>query len=286
MIVVTSDHGEMLGDHGYFRKCEPYEGSANIPFIIAASPGLGFKAGARNFQPVCLEDIMPTLLALAGEQPPPGMDGVSLVPALAGEKAEIRRLAAFRARPLLQQGPGVPRPDRRPLQVHLAAADRQRTVVRPRRRPEGRARSGARRGPPRALLEAFRTKLVARLAKRPGRIFRRHETDFRPALSGAECGRETVECAHDRALAIQRIPTKRSCFISDATARHASVSGSFTLAWLAARSVFPSHAEADVIDGDGDRVGAELVFGLEQSAGEQVQVEVRHQEIAQARRRR
>jgi len=35
IIVVTSDHGEMLGDHGYFRKCEPYEGAANIPFIIS-----------------------------------------------------------------------------------------------------------------------------------------------------------------------------------------------------------------------------------------------------------
>ena len=43
IIVFTSDHGEMLGDHGYFRKCEPYEGSANIPFIISGSPSLGFK---------------------------------------------------------------------------------------------------------------------------------------------------------------------------------------------------------------------------------------------------
>ena len=46
IIVVTSDHGEMLGDHGYFRKCEPYEGSANIPFIISGSPALGFKTGS------------------------------------------------------------------------------------------------------------------------------------------------------------------------------------------------------------------------------------------------
>jgi len=40
VIVVTADHGEMLGDHGYFRKCEPYEGSANIPFIICGAPAL------------------------------------------------------------------------------------------------------------------------------------------------------------------------------------------------------------------------------------------------------
>ena len=55
----------MLGDHGYYRKCEPYEGSANIPFILAASEGMGFKAGTRIDRPVSLQDIMPTLLELA-----------------------------------------------------------------------------------------------------------------------------------------------------------------------------------------------------------------------------
>src|SRR6185369_2578653 len=37
VIIFTTDHGEMLGDHGYFRKCEPYEGASQIPFIIAGS---------------------------------------------------------------------------------------------------------------------------------------------------------------------------------------------------------------------------------------------------------
>ena len=90
LIVVTSDHGEMLGDHGYFRKCEPYEGSANIPFIMAGSPDLGFKPGLRCNQPVCLEDIMPTLLQLAGVVRPAGIDGVNLVPTLRGETSVIR----------------------------------------------------------------------------------------------------------------------------------------------------------------------------------------------------
>src|SRR5690606_15155188 len=61
VILLTSDHGEMLGDHGYFRKCEPYEGSANIPMIIAASPQLALARGAVSHEPVGLEDIMPTL---------------------------------------------------------------------------------------------------------------------------------------------------------------------------------------------------------------------------------
>ncbi len=90
MIVVTSDHGEMLGDHGYFRKCEPYEGAANIPFLVAGSPELGFQSGLRSVQPVCLEDIMPTLLELAGATPPKPMDGISLVSVLRGQKSAVR----------------------------------------------------------------------------------------------------------------------------------------------------------------------------------------------------
>lgn len=91
VILLTSDHGEMLGDHGFFRKCEPFEGAANIPLVIAASPGLGFKPGLRSMQPVCLEDIMPTLLELAGAECPKPMDGVSLVPTLRGEQSVIRQ---------------------------------------------------------------------------------------------------------------------------------------------------------------------------------------------------
>jgi arylsulfatase A-like enzyme len=90
IIVFTTDHGEMLGDHGYFRKCEPYEGSANIPFIVAASPDLKFTAGLRSHQPVCLEDIMPTLLELAGLPSPKPMDGLSLVATLRGSPARLR----------------------------------------------------------------------------------------------------------------------------------------------------------------------------------------------------
>ena len=90
IIVVTSDHGEMLGDHGFFRKCEPYEGSANIPLLITGSPSLGFARGRRSLQPVCLEDIMPTLLALAGAESPGKLDGVNLGPVLRGVRTEVR----------------------------------------------------------------------------------------------------------------------------------------------------------------------------------------------------
>ncbi len=90
VIVFTSDHGEMLGDHGYFRKGEPYEGSANIPLIISGSSELGLKSGLQVMQPVCLEDIMPTLLAFAEAQCPAYVNGVNLLPSLLGQKQLIR----------------------------------------------------------------------------------------------------------------------------------------------------------------------------------------------------
>jgi arylsulfatase len=99
VIVLTSDHGEMLGDHGFFRKCEPFEGSANIPFLVAGSLELGFRAGLRSTQPVCLEDVMPTLLELAGAGCPKPMDGVSLVPMLRGEKQVVRDSLHFEHAP-------------------------------------------------------------------------------------------------------------------------------------------------------------------------------------------
>jgi hypothetical protein len=99
VIVVTSDHGEMLGDHGYFRKCEPFEGSANIPLIVAAAPAIGFKPGCRCTQPVCLEDLMPTLIELAGAKRPQPMDGVSLVPVLRGEDRVLREWLHFEHAP-------------------------------------------------------------------------------------------------------------------------------------------------------------------------------------------
>jgi arylsulfatase len=96
LIVVTSDHGEMLGDHGYFRKCEPYEGSANVPFLITGSPELGLKAGLRvSGTPVCLEDIMPTLLALAGAKCPKSVDGLNLLPVLRGQQPAVRDCLHF-----------------------------------------------------------------------------------------------------------------------------------------------------------------------------------------------
>jgi arylsulfatase len=75
-VIFTSDHGEMLGDHYLFRKCLPYDGSARIPLVMF---GPGIEAGKVVDRPVGLEDIMPTLLELAGVAIPKSVDGESLL---------------------------------------------------------------------------------------------------------------------------------------------------------------------------------------------------------------
>ena len=87
LIILLSDHGEMLGDHGYYRKAEPYEGSTHIPFVVAGSPELGYQRGHTvDEEPVCLEDVMPTVLALARVEIPAYVDGIDLAPLLAGDR--------------------------------------------------------------------------------------------------------------------------------------------------------------------------------------------------------
>ncbi len=90
IIVFVSEHGEMLGDHGYYRKCEPYEGSANIPFIIAASEDMGLEAGTRSREPIGLQDLFPTLAGMTGVTLPDQADGISLVPLLKGRDQDVR----------------------------------------------------------------------------------------------------------------------------------------------------------------------------------------------------
>ncbi len=85
VIVFTSDHGEMLGDHQWIRKRNAYEPSARVPLLLRM-PGRAEGAQHRVMdEPVELMDIMPTLLEAAGAPAPEGVDGRSLLPLLRGE---------------------------------------------------------------------------------------------------------------------------------------------------------------------------------------------------------
>ncbi|MEZ4735658.1 MAG: sulfatase-like hydrolase/transferase [Caldilineaceae bacterium] len=86
VIIFTSDHGEMLGDHGLIQKgCRFYEGLVRVP-LIWSWPG-HFATGLRSDALVELTDKAPTLLELAGQTPPAHMQGKSLLPILTGQAA-------------------------------------------------------------------------------------------------------------------------------------------------------------------------------------------------------
>lgn len=88
-ILFTSDHGEMLGDHNLYRKCWPYEASARVPFFV--HPPRQERTGSVVCdQPVGLQDVMPTLLDIAGAKIPKACTGRSLLPIIRGKKAKVR----------------------------------------------------------------------------------------------------------------------------------------------------------------------------------------------------
>jgi arylsulfatase A-like enzyme len=62
IVVMLSDHGEMMGSHGLFQKSSMYEESLRVPFLIRA-PGR-IPAGRRLDAPLSLVDAAPTLLRL------------------------------------------------------------------------------------------------------------------------------------------------------------------------------------------------------------------------------
>jgi len=83
VVIFTSDHGEMAGDHGLNKKgCRFYEGLVRVPLIFSW-PGR-FKRGLRSEGLVELLDITPTLLELNGLPVPETMHGRSLLPILTG----------------------------------------------------------------------------------------------------------------------------------------------------------------------------------------------------------
>lgn len=94
-ICFVSDHGDQLGDHHLYAKQFPYEGSANVPLLIAGprprDGGPGIRRGAVVDQVIELRDIMPTLLDCAGLPIPDEVEGHSFLPLLRGEKTEWRK---------------------------------------------------------------------------------------------------------------------------------------------------------------------------------------------------
>jgi len=80
VVLITSNHGEDLFDHGVLGHGLHFDSVLRIPLVIA-DPALEVS-GLQIDQVVQTVDLAPTILARAGLPAPPGMEGASLLPLL------------------------------------------------------------------------------------------------------------------------------------------------------------------------------------------------------------
>jgi len=87
LIVVTSDHGEMLGDHHSWGKMHYFDAAFRVPLIIRVPPAMAGAAvaGTEVNLPTESIDVTPTILDLLHIPVPDSMDGMPLTPFLKGE---------------------------------------------------------------------------------------------------------------------------------------------------------------------------------------------------------
>ena len=160
LVIFAGDNGYLLGEHGMRAKRAAYEGSIRIPLLVRW-PGLGDSArGLRVDAPVLNVDLAPTLLELAGVEPPAPLHGRSLGGLLEGRGGPWR--SAFFYEFFEERNYRVP------TQLALRAAD-AKLIVYP-GRPEwtelfdlasdpGEQRNLAREPDRAALLEEMRSEL-------------------------------------------------------------------------------------------------------------------------------
>ncbi|MBQ7700703.1 MAG: sulfatase-like hydrolase/transferase [Clostridia bacterium] len=92
VIIYTSDHGDMCGDRRMLDKHYiMYDSVVRVPLIIKYP---GASGGTVDDMTVNALDIVPTVLDICGLEKPDGLQGVSLMPYLTGDKPEkIRKYA-------------------------------------------------------------------------------------------------------------------------------------------------------------------------------------------------
>jgi choline-sulfatase len=85
IIVYTTDHGEMAGEHGVWWKNGWYEACTRVPLIVSLpEQRRARRPSRRSNTPVGLIDLFPSLCSLAGVTPPADLNGVDLSGAIRG----------------------------------------------------------------------------------------------------------------------------------------------------------------------------------------------------------
>ncbi len=83
VVIFTSDHGDCLGDHGHIQKWTMYDAITRVPLIIWSPGRVCAGQSIEGLQQQM--DLAPTILELAGLEPPSHWEARSLLPALRGE---------------------------------------------------------------------------------------------------------------------------------------------------------------------------------------------------------
>ena len=91
VVIYTSDHGEMNGEHGMWRKSNFYEASARVPLQIMFPDHL--SAGERLDEVVSLVDLTATFVDIVGENSSYQLDGDSLIPLIQGTDTDWKDFA-------------------------------------------------------------------------------------------------------------------------------------------------------------------------------------------------
>jgi len=85
IVVFTSEHGDLIGSHGFYKKQQPYDESIRVPLLIHYPREFGIE-GRRIDTPINSEDLMPTLLGLCGMDIPDTVEGLDFSGHLRGGK--------------------------------------------------------------------------------------------------------------------------------------------------------------------------------------------------------
>ncbi|MFT7669107.1 MAG: arylsulfatase A-like enzyme [Planctomycetota bacterium] len=97
LVIMVSDHGDMMGEFGLMGKGDEREGSLAVPFIVRWPAG--FDGGKVVDSPVSLIDVLPTIFDALGEKQPELARGHSVLPLIAGDEgASARRVFALDVR--------------------------------------------------------------------------------------------------------------------------------------------------------------------------------------------
>ncbi|SHH57016.1 sulfatase-like hydrolase/transferase [Marivita hallyeonensis] len=119
LIVLTADHGEMLGDYGLWGKKSFHDAAFHVPLIVR-HPGMPLR-NVEVAEPTESVDLAPTILDALGVDVPHSMDGRSLLPFLSGNAPEDWRNFSYSE---LDFGdPLSPSPWQRQMNLPLDAAN-------------------------------------------------------------------------------------------------------------------------------------------------------------------